>query len=360
MAKALSQILGYEALTEIVTTPTGGVPNIWPKEFLSIKKPIKGNVATWQQVGNTRQNALGTNYGSASRRIDKEAIGSKTATMCHVFNDKMHGAAVLEAVRSFDSPEAQNFGQQIIDLETAEFRRRMENNRISSISSMLRYGAIYQDGGGRLLHSSSGATQTIDLGVSATHKDQLGGLVGLWSTAGTDILSQLTALEKAAIQESGRPLRYAFYGSAIPGYFRANTQIAAQLDQNRMLAEALGSGKIPNDFGIPGLIWLPCHLPFFTDDTGTVREWFPSDFVVFMPEVTRDWYELQEGSYPVPKELSVTADANSARSGFESVNGMFSFAQQSSNPAGIQHFMGDTFLPVLKDPSCLWLADTVA
>ena len=99
----------------------------------------------------------------------------------------------------------------------------------------------------------------------------------------------------------------------------AGSQVAqralARLAQVPLQFIRTGNSLGPDDearFG--GAVDLARALPFFVDDTGTVREWFPSDFIVFMPEVTQDWYELQEGSYPVPKELSVSALVRTSRS----------------------------------------------
>ncbi len=39
--------------------------------------------------------------------------------------------------------------------------------------------------------------------------------------------------------------------------------------------------------------------------------------------------------------------------------GMFSYAKVTDNPVTVRHFAGDTFLPVLKVPAAVWIADVV-
>jgi hypothetical protein len=236
----------------------------------------------------------------------------------------------------------------------------LDNNRISAVASMLRYGEIYYNGQGDLLHSSSGATQTVSLGVPAANKDQLGGnIAASWATAGTDILGQLANIQKTAVQTTGLPLTRCYYGSGVINSLLGNNAIKELMKSDTALTSALRQNRIPEGFGLSGMRWEPLWTSHFRDSSGTAREWFPSDFVVFTPEVTRDWYEMQEGSYPVPTSIgNVSADGVAAVNDLEYVNGMFSYAHAISDPVGVRHFMGDTFLPVLRQPNAIYIADT--
>ena len=47
MAKAITQIIGYENLTGIINDPQGGVPNLLPPAFMRVTDSVLGNTATW-------------------------------------------------------------------------------------------------------------------------------------------------------------------------------------------------------------------------------------------------------------------------------------------------------------------------
>lgn len=363
MAKTLEQILGYENLIGVLNDPAGGVPtDIIDPRFLSLTRQVVGNMAKWDISPSTRRTAATTNYGTPARQSTKTSIGSRSAKCIHAFNMEPHDAATLTMLRQFDSPDVQTRGQQLIDAQTANFRLKLNNLRVSSVYSALRYGEIYLDGNGELLPSASSAVQTVDLQVPAANKGNLGGLVTAdWNVASTDIPGNISGIVSAGRKGSGTAIRHAYYGKAIPSYFAANNYYKELLRADAVLATSLRSGTIPKGFGNQQIEWHPINDAFFEDSTGVNRDWFPDDFVVFTPEPSKDWYEMIEGSYEVPTTLGeVGGDANALVSAFKTTHGMFSFAKIDHNPSGIHHFMGDTFLPVFKVPNAVWIANTVA
>lgn len=361
MAKSLKQILGYDNLTGIVTSPEGGVPNVWPEQFFTIKKPITGNTAKWGIVSNSRRNASTVAYGSASRKRERRAIATKTAMCIHSFEHMDHDMETVLLARDTQNPNNAELGRQLIEAQAVEYRRQFDNLRVSAVNSMLRHGAIYTDGNGQLLPTSSGATQTIDLGIAANNKNQLNGIIAAsWATAGTDILSHLSALQLQAVK-NGRPLKYAYYGSAITGYLTGNTNVKELMKSDSVLTSALRQNKVPASFGIDGLEWRPLQTAYFEDANGTNQDWFPADFIVFLPEITPDIYQMQEGQALVPSDVgAIGSDAMAAERGMKTTHGMFSYAKQYEDPTGIRHWAGDTFLPVFLDPGSVFLADVVA
>lgn len=361
MAKTLEQILGYVTHTGIVNNPNGGLPNVWPEQCFKLTTPIEGDKAELIETPNTRTSARANNRGAASRREEGVGLTQRYTKAISVFSHMDHATEILDSIRQFDNPQAQARGEQILALQTSEFRRKLLNLRVNALNSIFRYGQIYLGADGDILASSSGAVQTIEFQVPANNKNQLNSAISAgWSTAGTNILGDLTTINLRAVQATGLPLKYAYYGSAIPGYFAANTGIAALMQSNRLLTESLAMNKIPEGFGIEGLTWRPLHTSFHEAADGTQTAWFPSDFIVFMPEVTRDWYELQEGTRLIPTSVDAAQDAAAAASNLTPARGMFSYAKVMSDPITVRHWMGDTFLPCLRNPSAVFLADTVA
>ena len=363
MTVTLEQILGFENMLKVMATPFGGVPNVWGPEFLTIKEPgIVGDTATWLEAPNSRQTAPTTNYGSASRRLNQQSTVTRQAKCIHSYTNMVHQMPVLTALRNYEQPTVQARGRQYIDFQTVEAQRKYTNLRISAITSAFRYGAIYFDGAGNMLPTSSGATLTVNFNVPANNQNQLNSAISAaWSTAGTDILNDLLTIQLRAVQGSGLPLTRAYYGSSIPHYLAENTAIANLLDSDAMLASQIGMGKIPANFGFEGLRWIPLHTAFFEDAAGDNQTWFPSDFVVFMPEPSAAWYGMIEGSFEVPDgALSIRGTAADCTSDMRSITGMGTYAKLEDDPPGIKQFFVDTFLPALKVPSAIYIADTVA
>lgn len=363
MAKTLDQVLGYRSLTGIITSPNGGVPNVWPEACFTgaTVRPIVGDTAEWTQVPNSRRTSRSNNYGSKSREQDMVDIIGRVGKCVHSFEHINHKMNVLTALRNMEDMEAQKRGQAIVDIQTAEFRRKFNNLRVAAVSSIFRHGAVYFDGDGNLLPSSSGAVTTVDMQVPANNKNQLNSAISAsWATDGTDVLGDLATIQLRAVQATGLPLKYAYYGKSICEYLTSNTTVKELLKANASMSEAFTMNRIPKGFGIENLEWRPLYTSYYVDNDGTDREWFPGDFIVFMPEVTPDWYLMLEGSFEVPTSVNPTADANSANSDFKTVQGMFSYAHPTSDPPGIKHLAGDTFLPALRNPSAVFLADVVA
>ncbi|MEK7767960.1 MAG: hypothetical protein AAB368_17145, partial [bacterium] len=92
----------------------------------------------------------------------------------------------------------------------------------------------------------------------------------------------------------------------------------------RALGDSLSMHRIPPSFGIEGMEWRPLHLAFMVDAAGATQEWFPSDYIVFMPEPSMDWWEVQEGSYEVPTNIAPVSGVEAALANFATVQGMFS------------------------------------
>lgn len=363
MAKTLDQTIGYESLCGIINDPSGGVPeDILPSPFLKLITPTVGDTAKWTVSPNSRRAAASVNYGSPARTDTKSGIATRHAKCIHAFNNILHDVNTLTMLRQFDNPMVQTRGQQLIDAQTVTFRQKLNNLRVSSVYSAMRYGAIYLDGDGELLPSSSGAVQTIDLAVPANNKNQCNGAItASWATATTDIAGNIATIQSNARKISGLPIRHAFYGKAIPSYIAANNVYKELMKADVQLASALRAGTIPTGFGNSQIQWHPIYDAFFEDSAGTNQSWFPDDYVVFTPEPSLDWYTMVEGTYEVPTNLGgVAADAAGAVGSFATKQGMFSYAKITDNPSGIQHFMGDTFLPVFKVPSAIFIADTIA
>lgn len=359
MAKTLEQILGFQNLTGVIANPAGGVPNLLPEAFQRPGRPVVGKTATWYEVAGNRRTAKLVQYGAPSVRRSLKGVSERSAVMMHTHEHILHDATVLIQLRNMDNPTAQRMGEQIIAAETAQFRAYFSNLRVSSIMSILTLGAIYFDGDGELLPSSSGAVTTVDFSVPANNKNQINGIIGTtWATDTVDIIGDIKAIKSAAIKGTGYPLAHAFYGENILEYLMSNNAVKELLKTRTDYANAMGVGEIPD--GFMGMQWHSMEQGFFADSADTNQTWFGGDVVTFTPEPSPDWWEIFQGSYPVPTALGrVGADASDSAGDIAQVNGMFSYAKILDDPVSIKHNAGDTFLPTLKVPGCIYIADVV-
>ena len=82
------------------------------------------------------------------------------------------------------------------------------------------------------------------------------------------------------------------------------------------------------------------------------------DQVAFTPEPTPDWIGWLEGTYPVPTSVgTVNGDAAlTLRSSVTTAAGLFAYGVLNVDPVTVKMVAGDTFLPVLKVPKAIFIA----
>jgi hypothetical protein len=356
----LQNILGAKRLNGLIQSVMGGVPEVLPPGFWaspSNTETVVGNRGEYLRVEGTRQTAQLVHYGSPSKRRSMKGVSEVPITLLHTLESIQVKPTALTQLMAEGNEALQNMGAASIAREVGNFGQLFKNLRISAVYSALVQGKIYFDGEGNLLPTSSGAKVTADFGVAAAHKDQLGGIIGAsWGTAGTDIIGDLEAIKQKARVDWGGELKYAFYGVNVPGYLAGNTAISALYSGSPASSEMLLQGKLPN---VGGLIWLPLYGAFFNDAAGTDQTWGIGDTVVFTPEPDPTWFGWLEGTYPIPTDLTINADATAALNSLTQAQGAFSYATVSVDPPGVTQYGGDTFIPVIKAPGAIFMADVV-
>lgn len=367
MSYSLRQLIGYNAIMDIVTSPVGGVPtNLVIDRMMASTVPVAGDTAEWTVLANSRQTAPLNSPGNAARRIDQESISIRTEKCVTAFNEICHRQELIGALRQFDNPAAQTKASQVIDFQTQEFKRKHTNTRITSICSMLASGVIYVNVDGYILPSSSGAVRTIDFALPA---QLVAGVAALpdgstfpdWDAAGSDIVKCLSQLQIRSYQLTGRPIKYAIYGSAVPGYLQKNTNLINLINANPTVQNSFAGGNIPTGFGNDQITWINGSNMFYIDSAGTARYWLAVDSVIFLPEVDRSWFRMVEGTTHVPTSFGMFDDAPAAVSGgVAAANGMFGYCKIDDNPLALIQRMGDCFLPVPVDPNCVMRCDVKA
>ncbi len=366
MSQTIQDILGGQNLTGLIQGVKSGIPHNLPGGFLSITRNVEGDTATYRRVEGTRQTARLAAYGSPSQRRSLSGITEVPVKLLHSHEHVIHSAGVLENLQRFDSPNHQQLGRDEVARQTQSFRRLFENLRVASVCSMLGSGKIWFDAQGNLLPDATGATVTIDYNVPADHQGQLGGIIDAgWDAAETDIIGQVIAMKAKAARDTGYPIRHAFYGRNIPGYIAGNNHAQSLIGGNPALSHAMATtGDMPA--GFLDLQWHPAYDAYYLDADGQVQSFFGDDSIVFTPEPSADWYELLQGSYAIPQGVAglnqhdpagETGDATGALSALTSAYGLFSYSVLMTDPVAVKQVAGDTFLPTLKVPASIFIAD---
>lgn len=364
MSKSLAEMLHWRALTKVVRTPVDGVPNILPPAFLNLTAQTPGNKFQWDILASTRQTAKGVQPGAPSVRRQLQTIGQNGATIPRFAEHIEIMGERLTALRGMGTEQRQQKGAEWVDYQVAEAGRRFMNTRISLVMSALVKGKIWLKGDGSggfdILPSDSGADITIDLKVPSNNTGDLNGVIAAsWATSGTDIIDHIQGVQDASIRASGLPIRHVLYGKNIRNYILENDHADKLLKTDSQLANALKQGGIPDGFGDQQLQWHPLQRSFFADADGTNQDWASTgDELIFLPEPTRDWYELMEGSELLPSgTLGSFGDASDALGATEEVFGRGAYAKLEDDPVKIKQVSVDNVLPVFYVPSAVFIGD---
>ena len=148
----------------------------------------------------------------------------------------------------------------------------------------------------------------------------------------------------------------------ISGYINNNAVVKQVLTGSARYAEAAMITEIPDGtFGIKK--WYPVNEAFFAksgqlgaDESANVASWFGEDQIVFTPDPSSDWWEVLEGTYPIPRSFTITKDMMQQIQSLEQAAGPFSYATLQDDPVSIKHLAGDTFLPIIKVPGAVFNA----
>lgn len=361
----IEQLLSLKAMLAVAQAKKGGVPaDIIPPEFLAVRRQVIGDEVSYYKVEGSRKLARRVQRGNPAVIRNIPGVSKESATLCHMFEEIKHDPSILEKLTNYSSPAVQDMGRAEVDRKTVEFKGYFSNLRLAmAYSVILNQGKIWFDGDGNFLPSASGAVLTIDFGVPAANVGNLTGTATVllegsaakWSDAATPILSQLADLIVHGIKANGYRITHAFYGRNVPEYISANTTVGKIIEGNNAYQQEFLNNRIPNGFGEIAR-WIPVQTAIFEDASGTIQEMSDPDTIIFTPSPAPDWWEPTEGSNLIPKSLSIQMDATQMMSNLQQVYGFASYCTLETNPAGINQFCVDTYLPILKVPGCVYSA----
>lgn len=353
MGATLLDILSYVSLTKALQERKPGIPNPWPDVFFQRKgQPVVGNVARSTVYYGTRRLARNTRFGASSRRRLQSKAGYQDQVLLHTREEDVFDPYVLMQLRSEDS-YARNNGEQELARQINDAKTELMNLRIAALTSFMTYGAAYFDGDGVLLGDSSGAVDTVSWQVPANNLNTCNSRLTGWNTSSTNIPGQILGIKAAARQETGYELKNVYYGINVPGMLVSNTYLKEFLYRSEPKnAEYLDSGEIPPN--MLGLNWIPVYGVKYEKNDGTEVTFSNDNIAAFTPD-PNDWYDMLEGTYPVPTKVGIVTDPMAMLENLKEVAGMFSFGQLTADPS-IKVSYGDTFLPWAKNGRAIYIA----
>ncbi len=359
----INDVLGAPQLCGTIQGTQSGIPSVLPPGMFRAGGTVEKDYGEYKRVTGARDVARLAAYGAPSTTAQLRDVEVVPIKLLHTVENIQLPIADYTSLTRDDSLTIDPDGVQEIARQVGEFRRRFDNLRVMAATSALFKGAIYYDGMGNLLSSSAGAKTTVDFAIPPGHQGQLnwdtnGNLLGTsWDNTAADIDVQVRTLRQVSFRETGYPIRYALYGKNVPTYLTNNTKLSPYFIHNaRGNEQYLQSAEIPNP--LLGLTWMPAYESFFKDSTGAFQSVVGDDQVVFMPEVSFEWWSWLEGKYPVPTQLGLVGDdaASMLSNGIEKKAGMFAYATLTTDPVALKLVAGDTFIPVLKVPKAVWIA----
>lgn len=361
MPLSIDDILGYVPLTKAIETVKSNVPRVLPPEFYRRTERVPGDKVRQIITQGTRKSARVLPYGAPSRQIKHLPISGRDIRLLHTEERIKFEDELYRQVREFDRYSVQEKFRDEARRQVTGAVNRQVNLETNAVNVMLANGKMWFDADGGLLPTSSGADLELDYGIPAGNLNQISGIISAsWATDTTDIPGQINAIKQRAVTLTGYPLKYALYGKNIMSYLMKNSFVKEYL-RYHIGAEATGywlkSGQIPP--GLFDLIWVPMQNAFIESEAGTTSEIYGADNITFTPDpADASVYGIFEGSHPVPKQFGIANSVDAAMAMWDYEYGRYGYATMEINPIAIIGVYGDTFLPMLQNPSAYFVADT--
>jgi hypothetical protein len=364
---SINDILGAPNLCGIIQSTVSGIPNPFPPGFFQVDQTVDGDTGEYKVFSGARTNATISPYGAPSKNRQLREIGVMAVKLLHSVENIVLPVKDYVNLLNYNDLAKQKLGIDEVSRQIREARWTQDNLRISALTSMLFQTQIFYDNQGNLLPSSTGAQTTVTYGVPAGNQNQLDVwssgspiISTTWSNNTATIDKQIQSLHQAAVELTGYELKHAFYGKNVANYLTGNTGLGnyfyrANYDADAFGPQYIATADIPNP--LLGLTWHKAYQSFFYDQNGNKQTLVGDNQVVFTPEPSTAWIGFLEGTYPVPTKAGIVTPAEPAVvSGMETKAGMFAYGMASADPPTAKIVYGDTFLPVLKVPSAIFVA----
>lgn len=373
MAKSLQDILGWVAITKAINAIKDGVPNPFPSWLFTVDAAdrVIGDSVKFNRTYGTRKTARVVKYGAPPRHREMQDEELVEAKFIAFGEERQFKPYDLQVLREYESTANGNMAKRVVSNNIKTLATLFGNSRVVAVATTLNTGSIFIDSSGNLLPTSSGADITVSQQINATNNigtckdadnNNIFGATGLgsWAAPSTDIPRQLRILQETAARVHGYIPRIALYGRNIPTYIQQCDFTIEYLARTPGLQSVnLKDNTIPDLFGFT---WIPAWMASYTKDDGTKTSLWNADGVTFLPgpEDANAFWSMFEGSNLVPRNLNLNQNYESALNDIEMVWGAYGYGQLTHKPVGLNVVMGDCFLPAVKLPDTVYIANVVS
>jgi hypothetical protein len=353
MSMTIEQILGLPRLLGLINETTTGLPmdKVFTSRLpglMSITRDVIGNSGQATLTKGQRKVPKVIKYNAPPVSAPLETIATRDWVML-----------ASSEVITIDPITYQQMGAEEIGRQTKLFKQKFRNMELCCITNALVRGAIYLDADGNFLPTSSGAAETLDIGVPATHKNQLDGIITIpWSNPNANIPKNIQDIKSRAAKDTGYIPSVCIYGASIPTYLMQNQYVQTYQNKVSVVRDTYVMDNEISD-GYLGIDkWVNGSTFFFEDEDGVNQSLVPDDAVIFFPEVDREWYEFWQGSTLIPTTLNILpGNDNDLQANTRLVYGMYLYAHLDMRPINYELVGGTVFWPGIKNPDVLFQAD---
>lgn len=353
-------LLNYVTMTEPVVKYMTMLPKVLPMDLYTRTVQNLGQSFRRAIFRGSRKTAKFARYGSPPLEVEQTGAGIQDVQLLHSIESITAGPEVLQLFQDYSSYQAVQLATHELDRRAIDFAVRSDNLRTSTVHVAMANGKVWYDINGNLLTTSSGAEVTVDYGLPNANRVTSS---TSWANTAFDIPTYLTNFLTDAMYTTGRKPKIAICGKNIQGYLSNNVSFQQYLARNPEYNQYFVNNAQIKD-GTLNLKWVMAQDAYFESAAGVMTAVFPADQITFLPDITPDFYNIVEGSMPVPKEfgwLSQGGDFTAAVKALLSspVYGMFRYAYGVAYPIPQIHIVqGDSFLPDIRIPEAMFIMDT--
>lgn len=333
-------ILRFERMTDFVRkVPSTGPHYCYETFFRPNQKPLRGtDTASWDEVTRTRRRAPYGVRGAPAQRMDLLTRARRSCSVADIFISKALTGEQLEYLRKYGTEDVEG-ARAMINEELEDMVDLIHNTREHACYSVLRGSFSADQSASTTAVKHKGAVFTLTFNVTTMTASNS------WASASTNIYTdELTAIENKGA-ELGSPITRAIHERTIADNLLKNTEVKSFLGESYK-TQLLNSGKITRVRGID-------FIGYDTgdDDGGSWAKYItdPTE-VLFLPGDNKN-FRLFEADTLIP-----TPDGNDL---MRVTPGIYSYADITKNPAGIELFVGYRFLPVNLYPERIIRFDSV-
>lgn len=364
--KSWEELLGYKQLTASYRAVPALQNYYFTNTFYRNPQTVFGDTVKMIEISATNSPGPLNSKGSAARVIPPKGGAYRTFSIFDYFTELPIDPLALNQLTAMDSPELQQMGQDVLNLQLEESATKQRLAKEVILSMIMVYNRVNLDAEGNILLPTVNATTgaitdnasaqvSADFGVPDDHRGNLGGIIAAqWSTASTSIMDHLESIRRQAGIDGAPDITDIYVNAVHKADLRANTEF----NDWAKYANVAGYGdKVLGNFADDMLTVFNKRWHFISgtwvDSTGTTRDIMPQNYALMVPDFG-PWIRPLRGRRLVPNDVGI-ASAATPLSAFTNVEGEYSYAFVNHNPVRTSLFTGDTYGMGFANPNAIWV-----